>query len=96
MPGGNSFTGVVVSATEIRFDIFAGFSFYYYYYPYDFDLAENIAGVGPVVVFGVFKATPGIIDARMDSASSENEGVVFFNTAPGWGCSISRFELPRQ
>ncbi len=96
LPGGNSFTGVVVSATEIRFEIFAGFSFYYYDYPYDFDLGENIAGVGPIVVFGVFKATPGIIGARMNSASSENEGVIYLSTAPSSECSISRFELMRQ
>jgi hypothetical protein len=88
----NSFTGIVVSSDQVRFQLF-GAGFYYYYS--DFNLGENIVGVGPVVVSGTFNATTSIIGARMNSASSENEGL-FYNIATGWECSISRFELTRQ
>ena len=93
LPGSNrSFTGVVVSAAEIRFGIFSA-DFYYYY---GYDLAENIAGVGPIAVIGTFRARTDIVGARMNSASSENEGRISLNMAPFWECSISRFELTRQ
>ena len=88
----NSFTGIVVSTDQVRFRLF-GAGFYYYYS--DFNLAENIVGVGPVVVSGIFNATTSISGARMNSASSENEGIIT-NIATGWECSISRFELTRQ
>jgi len=89
----NSFTGIVVSTDQIRFQLSGG-GFYYYYS--DLSLGENIVGVGPIVVVGTFNATTDINGARMNSASSENEGIIFLNTRNGWECSISRFELTRQ
>jgi hypothetical protein len=92
LPGSNSFSGVVVSADVIRFDIFAqGFWDYG-----GFEVAENIAGIGEVVVSGNFSATTGIFGARMNSAVSENEGFISLNTATGWQCALSRIELMRQ
>lgn len=93
LPGSNrSFTGIVVSADEIRFGVLAA-DFYYYS---GYDLAENIAGVGPVVVLGTFKALTDVSGARMNSALSEHEGFISLNMTPSWECSISRFELTRQ
>lgn len=45
---------------------------------------------------GIFKATPGSMGTRMNSALSENEGSIFVDTRPFLECSISRFELIRQ
>ena len=54
LPGSNSFSGVVVSANEIRFEII-GFSG-----PWEFDffeVAENVAGVGTIYLSG-FRSEP--------------------------------------
>ena len=105
-PGGNAFSGVVVSTDQIRFSIASVSDFYY---GSSFDVGEEI-GAGTLIVDGIFNATTSIIGTRMNSASSGNEGIIYLDEAslvPGfdknfflpaiaWVCSISRFELTRQ
>ena len=102
LPGSNSFSGLVVSASEIRFDIFGGTDFYYGSF---FDVAENVAGVGTIFVVGVpIIAATDISGARINGAFSQNDGFMglavptafpgFMDTV--WQCPISRFELVRQ
>ena len=53
LPGSN-FAGIVVSPDEIRFEIFSGND---YFDGSFFGVAEKIAGVGTLVVSGLFNAT---------------------------------------
>ncbi len=95
LPGSNSFSGVVVSANEIRFEIigFAGS-------PWDFDffeVAENVAGVGTIYPIGFpIRAVTNISGTQINGALSQNEGFLSLAEDPFWRCRISRFELIRQ
>ena len=97
LPGSN-FAGIVVSPDEIRFQFFSGRDDYY-----DgsfFGVGEKI-GAGILAVSGLFNATTSITGTRMNSASSRNQGIIFFDIGLvfsdiEWVCSISRFELTRQ
>jgi hypothetical protein len=102
LPGSNSFSGLVVSASDIRFEIFGFTDFYYGTF---FDVAENVAGVGTIFVAGVpIIAAADISGARINGAFSQNDGVLglavptafpgFLDTV--WECPISRFELVRR
>lgn len=94
LPGSNSFSGIVVSANEIRFEIIGFIS---YYYELFFDVAEDIAGVGAVFVRGFpIRATTDISGTRMNGAFSQNEGFLSLAEDPFWSCGISSFELVRQ
>jgi hypothetical protein len=97
LPGSNSFTGIVVSPDEIRFEIFSGSD---YYDGSFFGVGEKI-GAGILALSGLFNATTSIIGTRMNSASSGNQGIIFLDEGSvfrdiAWVCSISRFELTRQ
>ena len=91
-PGSNSFSGVVVSANEIRFEII-GFQD-----PWEgdfFEVAENVAGVGTIYLSGFpIRAVTNISGTQINGAFSQNEGFLNFDGDPF--CRISRFELIRQ
>ena len=91
----SGFSGVVVSATDIRFEII-GFNGS----PWDvsfFEFAEDIAGVGTIYLSGFpIRATTDISGTRMNGAFSQNDGWLGLDGAAGWICPISRFELIRQ
>jgi hypothetical protein len=100
--GSNSFSGLVVSASEIRFDIAGGTDFYYGSF---FDVAEDVAGVGTIFVTGIpIIATTDVSGVRLNGAFSQNDGSLglavptafpgFLDTV--WQCPISRLELVRQ
>jgi hypothetical protein len=103
LPGSNFFSGVVVSANEIRFEITGFTDFYYGSF---FGVAENVAGAGTIFVATGLPiiATTDISSARMSGAFSQNDGFLglavptafpgFLDTV--WQCPISRFELIRQ
>ncbi len=76
LPGSN-FAGIVVSPDEIRFEIFAGRD---YYDGSFFGVGEKI-GAGILAVSGLFNATTSITGTRMNSASSRNQGIIFFDKA---------------
>ena len=92
LPGSNSFSGVVVSANEIRFEII-GFQD-----PWEgdfFEVAENVAGVGTIYPTGFpIRAVTNISGTQINGAFSQNEGFLNFDGDPF--CRISRFELIRQ
>jgi hypothetical protein len=93
LPGINRFSGVVVSANEIRFEII-GFSG-----PWDFDVfevAENIAGVGTIYLTGSIRAVTNISGTQINGAFGQNEGFLNLARDPWWDCRISHFELIRQ
>ena len=85
LPGSN-FAGIVVSPDEIRFEIFSGND---YFDGSIFGVAEKIAGVGTLVVNGIFNVTTSIIGTRMNSASSGNEGIIYLDE----GLDFSRHRL---
>ena len=95
LPGSNSFSGVVVSANEIRFEII-GFS----ETPWEgdfFEVAENVAGVGTIYLSGFpIRAVTIISGTQINGAFSQNEGFLNFAGDPWSQCPISRFELIRQ
>jgi hypothetical protein len=102
LPDSNNFSGLVVSASAIRFNVFAGTDFYYGSF---FEVAENVAGVGTIFVAGFpIIAATDISGARIDGAFSQNDGflgLVVPTAFPGfldtvWECPISRFELVHQ
>ena len=70
-PGSNSFTGVVVSTDEIRFDIFSLIDFYYGSF---FEVGEKIAGVGTLVVDGIFHVNTSIIDSTYEQRIVRKRG----------------------
>ena len=94
-PGSNSFSGVVVSASEIRFEIigFVGF-------PWEsdfFEVSENVAGVGTIYLSGFpIRAVTNISGTQINGAFSQSEGFLSFAEDPWWNCRISRFQLIRQ
>ena len=82
LPGSNSFSGVVVSANEIRFEII-GFSD-----PWEgdfFEVAENVAGVGTIYLSGFpIRAVTNISGTQINGAFSQNEGFLSFAGNPWW------------
>jgi hypothetical protein len=94
LPGSNSFSGVVVSANEIRFEII-GFQD-----PWEgdfFEVAENVAGVGTIYPTGFpIRAVTNISGPQIDGAFSQNEGFLNLAGDPWWQCALSHFELIRQ
>jgi hypothetical protein len=94
LPGSNSFSGVVVSANEIRFEIIGFIDFYFSEF---FDVAEDVAGVGRIYLSGFpIRAITNISGTQISGAFSQNEGFVSLAEDPFWDCRIGRFELIRQ
>ena len=93
-PGSNSFSGVVVSANEIRFEIIGFSDPWWIDY---FEVSENVAGVGTIYLSGFpIRAVTNISGTLINGAFSQNEGFLNLAGDPWWYCRIRRFELIRQ
>ena len=94
LPGSNSFSGVVVSANEIRFEIIG----------FEGSLVVRLLrgrrkhrGRGNDLPDRLpIRAVTNISGTQINGALSQNEGFLNLAGDPCWHCRISRFELIRQ